>query len=204
MSNSQDEFSDPIEKFVQSPPQQQLQQIANSQQQQLQQQQLQQQQAQLQAQYSQQQQAQHSQQQQLQAQHSQQHQLQAQQHIPEQFQNSQQYYQEMMRREMMQNHQNIQNGQIIQSNQNIPENLNNNKETFLSKLRTFATTATLKEILVIAILFIIFTNTLFKNIIGNTIPFISVDSDGSFNTIGLLFMSLTFGVLFVLIKLLIN
>ena len=131
-----------------------------------------------------------------------------QQPIPEQFQNSQQqqYYQEMMRKEMMQNHlnnQNFQSNQIIQSNQN-QENLNNNKETFLNKLKTFATTATLKEILIIAILFIIFTNTLFKNIIGNTVPFISVDSDGSFNTIGLLFMSLVFGVLFVLIKLLIN
>tara|TARA_Y100000022_G_C13143897_1_gene326246 strand:- start:160 stop:714 length:555 start_codon:yes stop_codon:yes gene_type:complete len=181
MSNSQDEFSDPIEKFIKNPYQQaQQQQMANSQ---------------LQAQ---QQQMANSQQQYQEMVNSQ---LQAQQQ--QQIANSQQQYQEMIKREMMQNHLNIQNNQNIHNSQNLinQENLTDIKETFLSKLRTFTTTATLKEILVIGILFIVFTNTLFKNIIGNTIPFINIDSDGNFNTIGLLFISLLFGIIFVLIKL---
>ena len=185
MSNSQDEFSDPIEKFVQvqnSPqniPEQFTQQQAQMQQQQ---------QAQLQS----------------PQQHQQQAQLQSQQQHHQQRSQQQANYNEMMQKEMMQNH--LNNQQIINPQSGYyQENLKfEKKELFLSKLKTFTTTATLKEILIIAILFIIFTNTLFKNIIGNSIPFINVDSDGSFNTLGLLFMSIIFGVIFVLIKLLIN
>lgn len=188
-TDNQDEFSDPIERFIpKGPPQQQL-----TQQQQQQAQQLQAQQAQLQTQQ------QH--QAQLQAQQQHQAQLQAQQlQAQQQRLNSQEHFQQAQL-EQMAKHQlghNVTNQQI--------EKLA--KESFttslMNKFKSINVNNSLRDILIIASLFIIFSNILFKNILGNYIPFINVNEFGDYNTTGLLFVSLLFALLYIIIKMLID
>ena len=197
-TDNQDEFSDPIERFIpQGPPQQQLTQQHQAQ---LQAQQTQQAHQQHQAQLKSQQQE-HFQQAQLKAQ-QQEHFQQAQQlQAQQQRLNSQEHFQQAQLEQMAKHqvgHHNVTNQQI--------EKLA--KESFttslMNKFKSININNSLRDILIIASLFIIFSNILFKNILGNYIPFINVNEFGDYNTTGLLFVSLLFALLYIIIKMLID
>ena len=106
---------------------------------------------------------------------------------------------QMMQHQLMQQQQQLMQPMMQQSHQN--QSKESFTTTLMNKFKSINVNNSLKDILIIAVLFIIFSNSLFKNILGNYIPFINVSEFGDLNTVGLLFVSIVFAILYLLIKL---
>jgi hypothetical protein len=97
--------------------------------------------------------------------------------------------QQAMQQQMMQ--------QQMMQQQKQPQNYKD--KSLLSKLKQLKKNETLQEIFILAILFIIFSTSFFKNNLSK-IPFVSVDNN-NLNTAGLLISALMISIIFILIKL---
>jgi len=80
-----------------------------------------------------------------------------------------------------------------------PKSENNKGKSLLEKLKQLKKNETLQEIFILAILFIIFSTSFFKNNLSK-IPFVTIDNN-NLNTAGLLISALMISIIFILIKL---
>ena len=78
------------------------------------------------------------------------------------------------------------------------ENFNNKPKTFIDRIKKLKSNENLKEMLLLAILFIIFSTSFYKDNLCK-IPFVSVDN-GCLNTAGLLLSAILIAVNFIIIK----
>ena len=101
--------------------------------------------------------------------------------------------QQAMQQQMMQ--QQIMQQQMMQK----PKSENNKGKSLLEKLKQLKKNETLQEIFILAILFIIFSTSFFKNNLSK-IPFVTIDNN-NLNTAGLLISALMISIIFILIKL---
>jgi Fe2+ transport system protein B len=75
-----------------------------------------------------------------------------------------------------------------------------NSDDIMSKLKKLLDSECIKNIFIIAILFLVFTSQFYKDNITKYLTFITIDN-GNLNTIGLLLTSIIVGLLYVIIKL---
>ena len=103
----------------------------------------------------------------------------------------QQQHQQAMMQQQQQQHQQA----MMQQQQ---ENFNNKPKTFMDRIKKLKSNENLKEMLLLAILFIIFSTSFYKDNLCK-IPFVSVDN-GCLNTAGLLLSAILIAVNFIIIK----
>jgi len=118
-----------------------------------------------------------------------------QQQMQQQMQQQQMQQQQMQQQQMQQQH--LQ--QHMQQNIQLPSENLKNDSSLLTKLKNLNFNKTLQEVLVISVLFIIFSSSFYKDTITKYISIITV-SNNELNTIGLLISAILLSVIFVITR----